>query len=329
MAKGTIVQIRDLQGNSPIAFDHVILSATGEVRTDLLSKLQEGDEIGISQEISNCSGSPSVNWTKTYASMGGDYHFLTGGAITIDPEVNPDAMVPNSRTAVAFNSSYVYFVVVDGWNQGVSEGIKVHELGSFAIDMLGATDAVTLDSGGSSTMVINGLVVNNTYCNFTRNCGMQPTQGDERSWSFGRNPDGSIARADLAEYLYQQYPTDSRTTPTNPNLEPLVGNAMMMISVEPKARSDIFSPGVEVFTSRATEIRLGPGTNYAVLGNVAMGTEGTVLDMHYNELGGVLAKGAYWERVKLGGMRGWVRQDALDWIPISWPPGWFLPMIRR
>jgi hypothetical protein len=322
MAIGTVTQIRDLRGNTPIPFDHVVLSATGEVRTDLLSKLQEGDEIGISQEISNCSGSPSVNWTKTYASMGGDYHFLTGGAITIDPEVNPDAMVPNSRTAVAFNSSYVYFVVVDGWNLGVSEGIKIHELGSFAIDMLGATDAVTLDSGGSSTMVINGLVVNNTYCNFTRNCGMQLTEEEERSSSFGRSAASGKERGGNLS-------TSQATGEAALELEPLVGNAMMMVSVELKARSDIFSPGVEVVTSRATDLRLGPGTNYAVLGNIAMGTEGIVLDMHYNELGGVLAKGVYWERVEMGSLRGWVRQDDLGWIPIPWPPGWFLPVIGR
>ena len=88
--------------------------------------------------------------------------------------------MPNSRTAIAYNGSYVFFIVIDGWNAGVSEGISILELGGFALHTLQASDAVTLDSGGSSTMVINGQVVNNTYCNFTRKCGMQPEQEQKR-----------------------------------------------------------------------------------------------------------------------------------------------------
>jgi exopolysaccharide biosynthesis protein len=42
-------------------------------------------------------------------------------------------------------------------------GMKIEELKNFLVNTLGATDAVTLDSGGSSTMVVNGQDVNNTY----------------------------------------------------------------------------------------------------------------------------------------------------------------------
>ena len=147
MALGRIVKIRDLQGDTPLLFDEVVLSASGVARDALLSKIVDGDEIGISQEISNCTNSPQVNWSKTYAATGGDYHFLTGGELTIDTS-NPDASVPNSRTAIAFNASYVYFMVIDGWNPGVSEGISILELGGFALDTLQASDAVTMDSGG-------------------------------------------------------------------------------------------------------------------------------------------------------------------------------------
>ncbi len=132
MALGRIVRIRDLQGDTPLLFDEIVLSASGVARQALLNKIQLGDEIGISQEISNCANSPQVNWSKTYAATGGDYHFLTGGELTIDTS-NPDASVPNSRTAIAFNSSYVFFIVIDGWNAGVSEGISILELGGFAL----------------------------------------------------------------------------------------------------------------------------------------------------------------------------------------------------
>ncbi len=253
--------------------------------------MQDGDEIGFSQEITDCSGSPVKNWTKTYAATGGDYHFLTNGLLTID-ESNPDASVPNSRTAVAFNASYVYFIVIDGWNPGVSEGITIHELGVFARDTLGATDAITLDSGGSSTMVVHGQVINNTTCNFTRECGMAAeTQA--------------------------------------PDLEPLVGNALMMVSVEPRILANIFQPDQVVLTDQATELRLGPGTNYAVLTSLSSGAQGIVLGMRYDDINGVLAKGAYWQRVKFDTQSGWIRQDALVWEPPPGLPRWFLPLIRR
>jgi hypothetical protein len=318
MALGRVEKIRDLHGNTSIPFDHVVLSATGTSREGLLTRLQTGDEIGISQEIDNCSGSPQNDWTKTYAAIGGDYHFLTGGALTLDGS-NPDEVVPNSRTAVGYSSSYIYFIVADGWNLNVSEGISISELGAFARDALGMTDAVTLDSGGSSTMVINGQVVNNTYCNFTRQCGMAPDSDPTQGSSSDRelNP-----RA-------RNLPPRADGTPAAPDLEPLVGNALMMVSVEPKVQSQALESGQVVTTRQAAELRLGPGNNYAVLANIPAGSVGAVLGMHYNDLNGVLATGLYWQQVEFGSQYGWMRQDMLVWAPPEGLPAWFLPLIRR
>ncbi len=316
MALGRIVRIRDLQGDTPLLFDEIVLSASGVARQALLNKIQLGDEIGISQEISNCANSPQVNWSKTYAATGGDYHFLTGGELTIDTS-NPDASVPNSRTAIAFNSSYVFFIVIDGWNAGVSEGISILELGGFAHDTLQATDAVTLDSGGSSTMVINGQVVNNTYCNFTRKCGMQPEQGQER-----------LSSSDRDFNTAQAAPSAERSGATA-TLEPLVGNAWMMVVVEPKVQSSQLVPDQLVMTNQVTELRLGPGTNFALLATLPAGAQGVVLYEHYNDLHGVLAKGAYWQPVKFGTQTGWVRQNALIGLPAPGENPIFMPVVRR
>ncbi|MCZ7551434.1 MAG: hypothetical protein B6D39_00530 [Anaerolineae bacterium UTCFX2] len=318
MALGTIVQIRDQRGNTLIPFDHIVLSASGEARTLLLDRIQLGDEIGISQEISNCAASPQVNWDKTYAALGGDYHFLTGGVISIDPD-NPDAFVPNSRTAVAFNSSYVYTIVADGWHAGVSEGISIRELGQFLKDRLGATDAVSLDSGGSSTMVVYGQAVNNTYCNFTRKCGMGAAGDTAVPPAIETRGAGEIRLPGLP-------PAAGAAAP---DLEALVGNALMMVYVHPKVQNNLYAPDQPVQAGRLTELRLGPGSNYAAFASLPAGSSGTTLGMHYKDLNGVLAKGAYWQRVKFGNLSGWVQQDALYFVP---PPDWprtFLPFIRR
>jgi hypothetical protein len=319
MALGTVVKIRNLQGDTPLLFDEIVLSASGVARDALLSKVELGDEIGVSQEISNCTNSPQVNWSKTYAATGDDYHFLTAGELTIDNS-NPDAGVPNSRTAIAFNDSYVFFIVIDGWNPGVSEGISILELGGFARDTLQATDAVTLDSGGSSTMVINGQVVNNTYCNFTRKCGMQPNQAP-----------GRLSRFDLDFNPAQATPqADHRSvSPASSTLEPLVGNAWMMVVVEPKVQSSQFVPDQLVMTNQTAELRLGPGTNYALLATLPAGAQGVILYEHYNDLHGVLATGAYWQPVKFGAQIGWVRQNALIGLPNPGENPQYLPVIRH
>jgi hypothetical protein len=312
-AVGQVVKIRDGHGNTPIPFDHVVLSATGTVRSALLTKLVVGDEIGISQEISDCPNSRPTYWTKTYAAMGGDNHFLTAGALTVDTS-NPDSALPNSRTAIAYNASYVYFIVVDGWNRGVSEGISMAELGSFAKNTLQASDAVSLDSGSSSTMVIQGQVVNNTYCNIMRTCGVQSAVESGRWLRFDREP---------------APPEMKGASPAAPDLEVLSGNAMLMITVEPKARSGLFTPGQTAQTAQAAELRLGPGSNYAVTGSLPAGATVTILGSRYNEWSGILAKGSFWQRVEAGDLAGWLRQESLAWTP---PPGWssiYLPLVRR
>jgi exopolysaccharide biosynthesis protein len=64
------------------------------------------------------------------------------------------------RTAVGIREDgSLIFVVVDGRQEGLSVGMTLPELASFLKDK-GAWDAYNLDGGGSSTMIVNGEVVN-------------------------------------------------------------------------------------------------------------------------------------------------------------------------
>jgi hypothetical protein len=60
------------------------------------------------------------------------------------------------RTAVGINNAgtTLYIVVVDGRQSGYSEGVTLTELAQIFID-LGAYKAMTLDGGGSSTLVVD------------------------------------------------------------------------------------------------------------------------------------------------------------------------------
>ncbi|MEW5939208.1 MAG: phosphodiester glycosidase family protein [Chloroflexota bacterium] len=61
------------------------------------------------------------------------------------------------RTAIGYseNGKFLYIVVVDGRQPLYSEGMKLTELAQLMLD-LGAHNAMSLDGGGSSTLVVRG-----------------------------------------------------------------------------------------------------------------------------------------------------------------------------
>jgi hypothetical protein len=255
---GFVREIHVNDGNNLIPFNSVVLSIGGAPGHTLLQNISIGSEIRFSQEISSydydCETPSSLNWTKAYTSLQGTFFFLEDGQIR-DFDGDRGAANLNPRTAIAFNDQYIYFVVVDGRSYQ-SIGMTIGQLGQFVRDTLGANWGVAQDGGGSSTMVINGQLVN------------------------------SIAA------------------------ERAVVNGLMMVQVQPEEYSGTFRPGEWVATISDTEMRLGPGTNYASFTSVPSGQVGLVLPQ-LNDLDGVLAKTAYWWYVDFGGTRGWVPEATL------------------
>lgn len=299
-ARGYVREIRESQGSTAIPFDHIVLSAHGTAAGEL-SLLEVGDEIGISQEIthfqSDCEPPSYLEWTKTYASIGGSFNFLRDGVI-ID-YADPGAQERNPRTAIAYNSDYVYFIVVDGRHEGISQGMTIHELAEFAKNELGATDGINQDGGGSSTMVINGEVVNVPNAELLTHRVFLPLA----ILSNGEEPSPQIESE-------MQQPDIAQSDPTI-GLERWVANGMLMVVVEPMEVSTSFNPDDAIVTISSTALRLGPGTNYAVLTILPAGTAGTVLQ-HFNHLDGVFAKGSYWWKVALDGNTGWVTEESIQ-----------------
>ncbi len=159
--RGTVRQVRQNQGSTPIPFDHVVLSASGTAATTLLANAAVGAGLGFS--LSTDGG----NWNKAYAGIGGGEVFLAYGFVRGGQDVR------HPRTAIAFNDDYVFFVVVDGRDPGVSVGMTMTEIGNFCLNSLGAAWGINQDGGGSSTMVVNGVIKNN------------PSDGSERTVANG------------------------------------------------------------------------------------------------------------------------------------------------
>lgn len=172
--QGTVVEVRANQGSTQVPFDHLVLSATGSTGSELLGSVAVGDTVSISQEITtyegDCNTPVPTDWSKTFAAVEGSYYFLEDSVV--QSFTDQGATIRNPRTAVAYNTTYVYFVVVDG-RTAASVGMSMSELGTFCLDTLGATHGVNQDGGGSSAIWVDGSIRNN------------PSDGSERTVANG------------------------------------------------------------------------------------------------------------------------------------------------
>jgi hypothetical protein len=290
-ALGIVREIRSGQGDTPIPFDHIVLSGSGLQGDKLLNYTQVGAQIGVTQEITHydrgCGPDNDLpTWTKTYTSIGGSWPFL------IDSQTweitDPGATNRAPRTAIAYNDTYIYFVVVDG-RSSVSIGMTIVELTGFVQNQLQATYAVNQDGGGSSAMVVNGRLMNlpsdpcpyNVYLPLARGGGSAPVraeQADETNL-------GGCQRA--------------------------VINGLAMVVVEPFTATTTFTPTQVVITTQAAAVRQGPGDNFLSIGTISSGSVGEVA-AHAGGLNGVLATGEYWWKVAFMGVTGWTPESALE-----------------
>ncbi len=170
-------------GSTWIPFDHLVLSADGSDGTTLNANASVGSEVRIFQDLyeenepdvqgnNACQTATGVNWANTFSTINANFHFLKNNVVRVPDAVAHPGYIGyvnlNPRTAICYNADYVFFLVVDG-RSARSKGIGCADMGYWAKAVLGATDGVNLDGGGSSTMVVNGVVKN------------VPSDGNERS----------------------------------------------------------------------------------------------------------------------------------------------------
>jgi hypothetical protein len=201
------------------------------------------------------------------------------------------ANVRNPRTAIA-NDQYI-FIVVDNTSSDEPGGCRhdQDELGRFARDTLGATYGINQDGGGSSEMVVNGVIVNT------------PSDGLIHA------PEAANTNALFLPMVGKGFQGSTWTPPdTGPKVERAVVNGLMMVIVEPKVQSSNYAAGFPVITLGETTLRLGPGSNYAGLTSLPAGSIGIVSTHNLN---GVLARGSFWWKVDFSGSTGWVPEEAI------------------
>ena len=87
---------------------------------------------------------------------------VTGGSVSVNLSDEVDrASSSNPRTAIGLvEEGHYVFVVADG-RTDESDGLTLYELATFMVKELGVETAYNLDGGGSTTLYLNGEVINN------------------------------------------------------------------------------------------------------------------------------------------------------------------------
>ncbi|MEW6568896.1 MAG: phosphodiester glycosidase family protein [Chloroflexota bacterium] len=125
---------------------------------------------------------------------------------------------------------------------------------------------------------------------------------DRLGATWGVNQDGGGSSTMWLNGVVRNRPSDG--------YERRVPNGLMMVVVEPMARSDAFWPRQGFELPIDTPLRLGPGFNYAVRVTIPGGESDTILD-GASGLNGLYATGTYWWYVDVEGLKGWIPQEML------------------
>ncbi len=146
-----IEDIFDAQGSRTIPDGKAILWLKGTYANQT-EWMNVGDQMDISFRQTLNNGPQDV---KIQQLIGGSDHIIMQNGQFMD-----DWAERHPRTAIGFNadSTRLYFVVVDGRHMS-SIGVKLYEMKGI-FEALGAVNAVNLDGGGSSCILVNDEVLN-------------------------------------------------------------------------------------------------------------------------------------------------------------------------
>ena len=137
--------------DTPIPLDGMVLSARDDSAKSLLSRVNQGQLLGIRWGIT-----PNIYVNADLMITGAGWILHEGNPHTaVWAEFSASlAETRHPRTAIAWNDQSIFLVTCDGRQIGRSTGMTFKELADFLIFPLCATDAINLDGGGSTTMAL-------------------------------------------------------------------------------------------------------------------------------------------------------------------------------
>jgi exopolysaccharide biosynthesis protein len=165
--RNRVVAVRDQIGSTVIPSDGYVISAIGKAREWVKHNLRTGSKVMFSwrlRPLEPTAGNEEERWRRAYSIVGGGPQLIKAGKVDITDKkekLNPTfATDRHPRTAIArLESGKLLLLTVDGRQPGVSAGMSLNTLADLLIE-LGAVEAINLDGGGSTTMVIRNKLVN-------------------------------------------------------------------------------------------------------------------------------------------------------------------------
>ncbi|HSC27412.1 MAG TPA: phosphodiester glycosidase family protein [Vicinamibacterales bacterium] len=164
---GSPLTVRDRRldaGSSPIPPSGYVLSYGGLDLPEELRAVEIGDEVRIERHFATRHGTSPRLWAEADHVIGGAGLLMNDGRAIDEWEVEdlrPGFTTErHPRTLIgADRAGDIWLLTVDGRNPQISLGMTFAELQRLAV-RLKLTDALNLDGGGSTTMVVRDTVVN-------------------------------------------------------------------------------------------------------------------------------------------------------------------------
>jgi exopolysaccharide biosynthesis protein len=162
--RGRVVELRDLKGSSVIPADGFVISTSGTVREWALKNLRSGTRVKLNLSFAPAEATQADAWKKAISVIGGGPQLIKDGRVEITNAA--EKILPSfvsdvhPRTAIAkLRSGEILLVTVDGRQPGHSTGMSLTMLADLLVEF-GAVDAINLDGGGSTAMVIRNTLAN-------------------------------------------------------------------------------------------------------------------------------------------------------------------------
>ncbi len=166
---GTPLTVREIhvdQGHTRIPVSGIVLSFGGLELPEALAALKPGVTVALATNWKTVHGLPADHLDRADHVVNGAGLLRLKGREESDwiaaEKLNPATFldVKHPRTLIGLSrDGHIWLAVIDGRQPGYSMGMNFKDLERLC-DRLQLTDALNLDGGGSSTMVIDGKIVN-------------------------------------------------------------------------------------------------------------------------------------------------------------------------
>jgi exopolysaccharide biosynthesis protein len=161
---GRIADFRDGGGSSIIPPSGMVVSIGSDRFEQIRPHVRPGAPVAVATKLISLLPDPEGEWERAEGIASAGPLLLWNGKRIEEPEKesisNVFCLARHPRTAAGVRADgTLVFVTVDGRQPETSVGMSIPELTDLMLE-LGCVSAMNLDGGGSTTMVVNGQIVN-------------------------------------------------------------------------------------------------------------------------------------------------------------------------